>query len=86
MKSVKLLLALSIFRKKDNVPLITIILNKSKNLVMKWSLCGKTGEFSEEVFTGSHFNNSISADNRKYHDCIMMSKLKPTVPPTSKGQ
>ena len=32
---------------------------------MKWAVCGDTGEFSEEVFTGSKFNNSKGADNRK---------------------
>ena len=50
------------------------ILNKSKNWVMKWSVLGETGEFSEEVFTESHFNISVSTDDMKRrHYCLMMS-------------
>ena len=50
------------------------MLNLSKNWAMKRSVLGKTGEFSEEVFTGNHFNNSKSAGDMKLcHDCIMIS-------------
>ena len=40
------------------------LLNKLKKWVMKWSYRSETGEFSEGVFTGSHFNNSLSAEDR----------------------
>ena len=50
------------------------ILNISKNWMMKWSVLGETGEFSEVVFTERHFNTSESADDMKRcHDCIMTS-------------
>ena len=55
-----------ILRKQGfKVSQIMELLNKSKNWVMKWSVRGETGEFSEGVFTGSHFNNSKSEDDRK---------------------
>ena len=36
------------------------MLNIPKNWVMKSSVLGETGDVSEVVFTGSHFNNSKS--------------------------
>ena len=65
----------NVFRKQGfTVSQIMEILNISKNWVMKWSVLGETGEFSEAVFTGNHFNISESADNMKRcHGCIMMS-------------
>ena len=68
-------LALQGLRKQGfKVSQIIEILNKSKNWVMKWSVYGKTGEFSKVVFTGSHFNIRESADDMKRcHDCLMLS-------------
>ena len=64
-----------IFRKQVlKVSQIMEMPNVSINWVMKWSVRGETGEFSEVVFAGSHFNNSKSeGDLKRCHDCIMMS-------------
>ena len=55
-----------IFRKQEfKVFQIMEILYISKNWVIELSVLGGTGEFSEVVFTGSHFNISESADDMK---------------------
>ena len=47
------------------------ILNISKNLVMKWSVLGETGELSDVIFTGSHFNIRESAkDMKRCHNSL----------------
>ena len=50
------------------------MLNVQKKWVMKWSVLGKIGEFTEVVFTGSHLTNSKRAGNMKRcHNYIMVS-------------
>ena len=55
------------FRGKGfKVSLVMEMLYISNNCVMKWSVLCETGELSEVLFIGSHFNNSKRAGDMKH--------------------